>query len=219
MKSKQAFSAQTLTLILVLVVAFYLWSQYQEVKRLRQANNQQSQSILNLQMAMYQSSHTFNQQTELVHELVRRVPHTDRDIVLVIDKLDKLAGLYAPLFPKVAMEIDSAGKFLRANEPVHAVATMAKILENVLKILFAKDQEFHMRFAKQKSINFGNLITYASEKGICTPQEISFFKELKDIRNESVHELAVRKGKGCLYSCQEMYVDFMNRIIPRLPAI
>ncbi len=216
MKTKPDFRSQTFVLILVLVVAFYLWSQHQEVKRLRQAANQQNQSYWYLQSVTYQSNRAFKQQTKLVNELVRRTPQIDPSIVLVIEKLDRLAELYTPLLPKVAIEIDSACKLLRADQAIHSVATMAKILENVLKTWLVKDDEFRKRYEKKPSINFGNLIAYAADKKLCTVKEVAFLKELKEIRNESVHEVAVQKPKVYLISCQEKCVDFMKRIIPRL---
>jgi len=182
---------------------------------LRQASIQQNQAYSDLQSALYQSNRVQNQQTELVHELVRRVPQTDPSIVLIVDKLDKLAALFTPISLKVAMEIDSAGKLLRADQPVQAIATMAKILENILKIWFEKDEEFQKLHQKKSTVNFGNLISHALDKGLFTPQQIAFLKELKGIRNESAHELDVRKPKSYLLSCQEKCIDLIKCIIPR----
>lgn len=215
MKSKTILRPQTLTLIVILVVAFYLWSQHQETKRLRQAAIQQNQAYSDLQNMMYQFNRVHNQQTELVQELARRVPQTDPSISLIVDKLDELAALFTPISLKVGLEIDSAGRLLRADQPVQAIATMAKILENVLKTCFEKDEEFQKRYQKQPTINFGNLISHATEKGLFTPQQIAFLKELKGIRNKSAHELGVRRPKSYLLSCQEKCINFMKCIIPR----
>jgi hypothetical protein len=215
MKSKPLLRPQTLTLIIILVLVFYFWSQQQEIKRLRQTTIQQNQAYSDLHFMVSQTSRAINRQTELVQELMRKAPQTDPSIVLIVEKLDELAALFTPISLKVAMEIDSAGRLLRADQPVQAVATMAKILENILKTWFEKDEVFQKRHQKKSTINFGNLISHAVDKGLFTPQQTAFLKELKGIRNESAHELDVRKPKGYLLSCQEECIDLIKCMIPR----
>ncbi len=213
-RKKLVLSNQTVTLILILVVVFCLWTQHQKIRRLQQVTDLQNRSNRDLQLALLQTSRAFNQQTELIHELVRENPPKDPSIILVIRELNELAKLCTPYLPLMAMEMESACKLLGADQLLNSAATMAKILENMFKDFFLKDEVFQKRF-KKKTVNLGNLISYIEDRELFTLAEVAFLKELKDLRNEAAHEIAVRKPKGYLISIHRKCIDFIKCNVPR----
>lgn len=218
MKKKSILSPQTLTLALILVVIFYLWTQHQKIKRPEEFAGQQARANWDLQLASFQASRARNQQIELVNELVRRNPPKDAETVLIIKDLNELAKIFTPNLPQMAMEMESAGKLLGADQFLNSAATLAKIMENIFKDFFLKDEAFQKRH-KKKTVNLGNLISYIEEKAMCSTEEITFLKELKGLRNDVAHQLDVRKPKAYLVSFHRKCIDFIKCNISRFSMV
>ncbi|WP_373514051.1 hypothetical protein [Persicitalea sp.] len=209
MKKKSTIIPLTATAILVLVVVLYLYLQHQKTKRLEQLVDQQIRANGDLQSDLFQVSRAYNQQTELVNDLVRRNPPKDAETVLIIKDMNELAKIFTLNLPQMAMEMESASKQLGADQPLDAVFSLAKVVENGLKTLFLNDEVFLNRY-KKKTITLANCVSYIEDEGLCTPKEISFLKELKNLRNDIAHQLDVRKPKSYVLSFLREATDFVK---------
>lgn len=214
MKKKPKLHPKTFAFILVVAVLLYFWMQHQKIERLQQIADQQKKSNWDLQLAFFQASHAYKQQTELVNELVRRNPPKDASTLLIIKDLNELAELFTPSLPRMAIEMESACKLFSADQLLNSAATMAKIMENMLKGWFLKDEDFKKQF-KKKTVNFGNFISYIEDKKLFPPADITFLKEFKGLRNEAVHDIDVRKPKAYLISFHRKCIDLIKRNVSR----
>lgn len=117
-------------------------------------------------------------------------------------QIEKLVTEYEDLDQKVARELLDVLNLIEQKMEPKAIATLAKIIENLLKDKFSEeilngkfsdDEEFKKR---KKSITFQKAIEYAKSVKFLTDHEYNLTNLLREYRNKSSHELGVKFSKN-----------------------
>lgn len=97
--------------------------------------------------------------------------------------------------PKLADELTQIISLLYINQSTTALMKLAKVIENLLKELYQKDEEFNTKLkgAKKRKPVFADYLEHAREKGVVSAEDYHLLAVLKGIRNEEAHENGVRK--------------------------
>jgi hypothetical protein len=113
-------------------------------------------------------------------------------------RLKQLAEANPHIDPKIASELKNIAELIAIKQETKAIATLAKIIENLLKHLYKKDSGLKELAKKngRKSPVFADYLQYAKEKGIISSEDFHLVSVLKIIRNEEAHELDIKKEKS-----------------------
>lgn len=96
---------------------------------------------------------------------------------------------------EIANELGQILILLEVKQESTAIMKLAKIIENLLKELYKKDQklkEVPKRHGR-KNVSFADYLEHAKDEGAITTEDWHFLSVMKIIRNEEAHELAVKK--------------------------
>ena len=117
-------------------------------------------------------------------------------------QLEKLVLEYEDLDNKVAKELLDVLNLIEQKMETKAIASLAKIIENLLKDKFAPEMlkgkftdktEFEM---KKKRIKFFKIVEFAKSENFLSEHEYNLTNLLRDFRNKESHELSVELGKN-----------------------
>ena len=108
-------------------------------------------------------------------------------------QLKELIMKYEVDNPSLAGEIKSILNLLENGEQEKAVASVSKIIENLLKDKFKNAKGLMKKYKNKPFISFADMLDYAKEKKLLTKAEYNFAIGLKEFRNEEAHELNVRR--------------------------
>lgn len=103
------------------------------------------------------------------------------------NQLKSLIQKYKDIDEKVTTELLSVTALIEINENTKAVMGLAKIIENLLKKIYAGDCEL------KTNPKFIDLIEHAKNKQLIEKEEYHFLNGVREVRNEEAHKLAVKK--------------------------
>lgn len=97
--------------------------------------------------------------------------------------------------PALANELTQIITLLSVQQDTTALMKLAKVIENLLKELYEKDEEFHakMKEAKRRKPVFADYLDHAYAKKVVSKEDYHLLSVLREIRNEEAHENGVRK--------------------------
>lgn len=117
-------------------------------------------------------------------------------------QIEKLVTEYEDVAPDVSQELLDVISLIEQNMESKAIATLAKVIENLLKNKFAPKMLFNKfkteeEFTSKKlKISFFKVIEFAKSENFISESEYSLILILKDFRNKSSHELDVKIGEN-----------------------
>ncbi len=97
--------------------------------------------------------------------------------------------------PSLANELTQIITLLSIKQDVTALMKLAKVIENLLKDLYGKDEEFlaKMKEAKRRKPAFADYLDHAYAKKVISKEDFHLLSILREIRNEEAHENGVIK--------------------------
>lgn len=97
--------------------------------------------------------------------------------------------------PALANELTQIITLLSVQQDTTALMKLAKVIENLLKELYEKDEEFltKMKEAKRRKPVFADYLDHAYAKKVVSKEDYHLLSVLREIRNEEAHENGVRK--------------------------
>lgn len=97
--------------------------------------------------------------------------------------------------PALAHEITQIITLLSVQQDATALMKLAKVIENLLKELYEKDEEFlaKMKETKRRKPVFADYLDYAYAQNVVSKEDYHLLSVLREIRNEEAHENGVRK--------------------------
>ncbi|TND07489.1 MAG: hypothetical protein FD123_3199 [Bacteroidetes bacterium] len=122
----------------------------------------------------------------------------------VKEQLLKLVNDYRYINKNVSDEILSLLNMAEVGEKEQALATLAKVIECLLKEKYQSDSGFRSWFkektSKKKNIDFADVIEYAHHSKLITKQEAHFANGLREIRNKKFHEVGIKLESNWIIS-------------------
>lgn len=100
--------------------------------------------------------------------------------------------------PQIARELSQIAELIEIKQDTTAVQKLAKIIENLLKELYDKDEEVK-NIAKangRKTPVFADYLQHAKNKQLILAEDFHLLSVMKIIRNQEAHELGVKKEKS-----------------------
>ena len=100
--------------------------------------------------------------------------------------------------PKIANELGHIASLIEIKQETKAIATLAKIIENLLKELYKGDKDIKEKanLKGHKQPTFDDYLEHAKVKGIITTEDFHLLSVMKIIRNQEAHENDVKKEKS-----------------------
>ncbi|QQR86876.1 MAG: hypothetical protein IPJ76_01230 [Flavobacteriales bacterium] len=97
--------------------------------------------------------------------------------------------------PALANELTQIITLLSVQQDTTALMKLAKVIENLLKELYEKDEEFlaKMKETKRRKPVFADYLDHAYAKKVVSKEDYHLLSVLREIRNEEAHENGVRK--------------------------
>jgi hypothetical protein len=169
--------AKDIPLLVIAVVAFVfyiLWNNEQEQRKKQEEINR----LLHKEIDGIKQSY-LSLFIVFMAEKVNAKPDT-------VKELEALKGELDELDKDTHLEIDSVIRHVNLGEYSKALRDLAKIVENKLKEQIEKDETF-----KEKRKTLANMLKHAFSCKWISEQDYHNGLNLKDIRNEESHELAV----------------------------
>ena len=127
---------------------------------------------------------------------LRRVVEQNKDLGKKIQKmLLDLIDQNKTVNPALANELTQIITLLNVNQDTTALMKLAKVIENLLKELYEKDEEFlgKMKEQNRKKPVFADYLDYAHAKKVVSKEDYHLLSVLRAIRNEEAHENGVAK--------------------------
>lgn len=97
--------------------------------------------------------------------------------------------------PSLANELTQIITLLNVRQDTTALMKLAKVIENLLKEFYGKDEEFLAKVKAQKRRKpvFADYLDHAHAMKIISKEDFHLLSVLREIRNEEAHENGVRK--------------------------
>lgn len=97
--------------------------------------------------------------------------------------------------PSLANELTQIITLLNVRQDTTALMKLAKVIENLLKELYGKDEEFlaKVKAEKRRKPVFADYLDHAHAMKIISKEDFHLLSVLREIRNEEAHENGVRK--------------------------
>jgi hypothetical protein len=124
-------------------------------------------------------------------------------------KLNELISKYQNVDPNVASELSGAFVLIEIRQPVKAMLSLGKIIENQLKKLFAADREFKSQSSKS---DFSSFLEYAKKTKVLNKEEYHYANAIREIRNQEAHELNVQKNEISISSGLLIATDLILKL-------
>lgn len=137
-----------------------------------------------------------------IKELQKQIDDNDDLNKEIKAKLTELIQNNREVDPKVANELAQIVTLLEVKQDTSAILKLTKVIENLLKELYAGDVELK-ELAKtkgRKSPVFADYLEHAKNKKIISPEDYHLLSVMKSIRNDEAHELAVHKHKSKIFA-------------------
>jgi hypothetical protein len=136
-------------------------------------------------------------------KLIQKILKTEKEIPAEIkNQLLKLVTEYKDIDPDVSQELMNTLLLIENNHQSKAIATLAKIIENLLRDKFA-EEILHGKYnsdiefkSKKKRLNFKNIIEFAKNVEFLTEHEFNLLNILREFRDKESHELNIKIGKN-----------------------
>lgn len=189
----------------IICIILLWWIKNQEIEKLKDESTNKDDYISELEANNF----------ELINEILK----TDKTLPdNVKEQIINLIEKYKIRNVKVAIELESVIKLIENGEYEKAVMSITKIIENILKDKFAKDENFQIHLknenGKKRKAVFNEFIEYAKSIKILTKAECQFALGLKELRNEEAHELAVKRevnfNLGSILTAMELVIKCDN---------
>jgi hypothetical protein len=131
-------------------------------------------------------------------ELQREIDENENFNIEVKNRLKELIQNNKEIDPKISNELGHIAALIEIQQETKAIATLAKIIENLLKELYKGDSTLKdkVRQKNRKNITFEDYLDYAKEKGVISKEDYHLLAVMKIIRNEESHELDIKKEKS-----------------------
>ena len=136
------------------------------------------------------------------HDNKRRIAALQREIdkhralgAQVRQMLHDLVEQNKTVDPALANELTQIITLLNIRMDATALMKLAKVIENLLKELYEKDEEFlgKMKGQKRRKPVFADYLDHAYAKKVVSKEDYHLLSVLREIRNEEAHENGVRK--------------------------
>lgn len=127
---------------------------------------------------------------------LRRVVEQNKELGKKIQKmLLDLIDQNKEVNPALASELTQIITLLSVKQDTTALMKLAKVIENLLKELYEKDEEFlaKMKEAKRHKPVFADYLDHAHVKKVVSKEDYHLLSVLRGIRNEEAHENGVRE--------------------------
>jgi hypothetical protein len=115
-------------------------------------------------------------------------------------KLEELIEKYPDIDENISGELSQIAELLKIQQASKAALALAKVIENLLKKLYANDSSFLESLGKKKP-TFHEYLQYALTNGDINKEDFHLVSALKQIRNEEAHDLNVKKERSKLAAC------------------
>jgi len=139
-----------------------------------------------------------NKKKKKIQELHNEIDENQSLTIEIKKKLKELIENNTEIDPDIAKELGQIVGLLEIKQDTTAVFKLAKIIENLLEELFAKDHELKMLANNngRKTPVFADYLEHAKNKKILSAEDFHLLSILKIIRNEEAHDLNVNKEKS-----------------------
>lgn len=108
-------------------------------------------------------------------------------------RLNRLLSQEQELGDKVKSELAQAFVLVQLRLMSKALLSMAKIIEESLKSVFLRDQEFKRKYKQPK---FVWLLEHAKETGLLDKSEYHYANGIRELRNEEAHSIIESKDSS-----------------------
>lgn len=133
-----------------------------------------------------------NMVTDLKSEVKEIIDNKDELPENIKAQLRELIEEYKDIDQKITNELLSVTALIEIKENTKAILSLTKIIENLLKQLYSKDNKSE-ETSKLKIPRFVDLINYAKSRGFIEKDEFHFLNGIREVRNEEAHNLNVKK--------------------------
>ncbi len=174
-------------LILLFIIIYFFTEKQKREKELDKSRERESQ-------LHKENSALKNMMTDLTNEVEEIIENKEELSGDVKSQLKALIDKYKDIDQEVTNELTSISLLLEIKEEVKAIAALTNVIENLLKKIYVDDPEL------KPNAKLFALIDHAKKKHLIVSEEYHFLYALKQIRNESVHQLAVRKSRNIVES-------------------
>lgn len=115
---------------------------------------------------------------------------------------------------KISNELRSAMIMLEVNEPNKTVFSLVKIIENLLRRIYADNSEFadFLRNNGRRRPVLADYLEFAKKDGLIKNDEYNIARGLKDIRNKEGHQLGVNYEKNWIFSAILMSICLISKL-------
>jgi|GEM_PF-3374342 len=108
-------------------------------------------------------------------------------------RLKRLLSQEQNLGDKVRSELSQAFVLVQFRLTSKALLSLAKIIEDSLKSIFSRDQEFKKKYKQPK---FVWLLEHAKETGLLDKSEYHYANGIRELRNEEAHSITEAKDSS-----------------------
>lgn len=143
-----------------------------------------------------------NKKNKKIKELQEEIDENQNLNKEIRERLTALIQNNKEVDPKVANELGHIVALLEIKQDTSAVLKLAKIIENLLKELYSKDNDLKELAKKngRKSASFADYLEFAKIKKVISLEDYHLLSILKIIRNEEAHELDIHKEKSRVFA-------------------
>ncbi len=154
-----------------------------------------------------------NDEKDDVNEKLHKTIEESKDIPTEVKKqLELLVEKYRNVNNDVKQELLTASSLIEIKQYPKAIAVLTKIIENLLKEKYAKDEAFQIKTSKKGFPTLKDFLDQAKADNLLSSEEYHFANALREIRNSDAHNLNPSKSHLLTSSAFLTSVDLILKI-------
>ncbi len=168
-------------------------------------NNKSKKEIQNLQFQNRNLANTVVRErqkfSQFQQELFEQINQRDELTEEIKKQLKDLIEKYKFIDEDVTNELISVASLIDMKQDTKAIASLTKVIENLLKKVYATDSNLRRKLPKnQDSPRLVDYLRHAKDENLIEEEEFEFASGLRKIRNQEAHELNINKGRNWVAS-------------------